>query len=458
MHIHGESEAAKRPMKNRIMGRKHIYDQDFGYSCLKPVVDWNMKHSYRKTEVVGYENIPEDGAVFFAPNHCNTLMDALVMLRANKGTTVFGARADLFNNPFIGKLMTFIRILPMVRQRDGLRNVLKNLETQETIVDTLENKVGFCIFPEGRHRPEKSLLPLGKGVFRAALAANARFGNRMPVYIVPVGIEYGDFFRYRSTSLVKYGMPINVTEHVRNSQTDNEAQIIDSMRKDLTQRMSDLFTYIKDGDNLREKWMLTKMLAIADGGKGYGDFGSSLHDGMLRNREIIAGIGTACEEHPDEMNELLEKVAQFDKYRRKDAISIYSFRKDNTILNNIGKGVAALIGLPYFIFSAIVSLPLWLTYFLLKKNIKDRAFHNTVGFGVKLAGGIIFGLIYLILAFCLAPWWMALILFALTIPSYGYFFDYIEGCRRWFSDIKVHRCKKLRKSYRKITEEYSNLK
>ena len=104
------------------------------------------------------------------------------MLGAYKGATVFGARADMFNNSFIARLMFFFRILPMVRQRDGLRNVLKNVETQDIIVATLENDVRFCMFPEGRHRPEKSLLPLGKGIFRAALAANAKFGDNKPVY------------------------------------------------------------------------------------------------------------------------------------------------------------------------------------------------------------------------------------------------------------------------------------
>ena len=111
------------------MGRKHIYDKDILYDLLKPIVDWCVKHSYRKVEVKGKENIPSDGAVIIAPNHCNTLMDALVVLRAFDNESVFGARADLFNKPFIAKLMYFVRILPMVRQRDGLRNVLKNNET-----------------------------------------------------------------------------------------------------------------------------------------------------------------------------------------------------------------------------------------------------------------------------------------------------------------------------------------
>ena len=116
------------------MGKEKIYEKDWLYDLLRPIVDWTVRHSYRRTEIHGQENLPEDGPFILAPNHCNTLMDALVMLRAYKGSTVFGARADMFNNRFVAKIMFFLRILPMVRQRDGLRNVLKNVQTQEIIV------------------------------------------------------------------------------------------------------------------------------------------------------------------------------------------------------------------------------------------------------------------------------------------------------------------------------------
>ena len=438
------------------MSRKNIYDKDLGYTILKPIVDWNTKHSYRKIEVTGKENIPTDGAVIIAPNHCNTLMDALVILQAFKDESVFGARADIFNKPFIAKIMTFVRILPMVRQRDGLRNVLKNNETQEIIVDTLENKVRFCMYPEGRHRPAHSLQTLGKGTFRAALAANSKFGDKMPVYIVPTGIEYGDYFRYRSTCLITFGEAINVTEFVKGLNVENEVQMIEPLRKELASRMSKLITFIKDDEQLYNKWALTKMLA-ADKGLRYGDFGRSLHKGMLANREIVADIEKACEDKPEEMEKLLEKVAEFDKKRRKKGISIYSFRKKNEALNAIGKAFAALIGLPYWIFSAIVSSPMWLTYNLLRSKTRDKAFHNTVGFGVKLALGTILLITYAILAFCLLPWPYALALTLLTIPSYSYFFDYIEGMRRYISDLKLLGEKKLRGKFKDIVKEFRKL-
>lgn len=438
--------------------REKIYQDDRLYNIAKVWVDWNLKQSYRKCQVHGKENIPSDGSILLAPNHCNTLMDALVMLRAHDKQTVFGARADIFNKPLIAKAMYFIRILPMIRQRDGLRNVLKNKDTQETIVETLEHNIRFCMYPEGTHRAKHSLQALGKGIFRAALAANEKFGAERPIYIVPVGIEYGDYFRYKSTSLVNYGQAINVTEFIKELDVENEAQVINALSKELSSRMSELFTYFKFDENYDAKWTLTKMIAICDRKKGYGDYGTDLYEDMLRNRQIAGDIENAMEEHPEEMAELLAEVKAFESKRKKAGISIYSFKKKSSpVLNAAGKGLAALIGLPYFLFSAVSNLPLWVTSFFIRGKIRDKAFKNTVSFGVKLALNTILLPILAILAFCLAPWWLALALLALWIPGYGYFHDYIEGCRRWFSDIRLLRNRKIWKNFKGIIKKYNNL-
>lgn len=429
------------------MSKKNIYDNDLGYDILRPIVDWHIKHSYRELQVVGKENIPTDGAVLFTPNHCNTLMDALVVLRSDKGSTVFGARADMFNRPLIARIMFFLRILPMVRQRDGLRNVLKNHESIETIVETLEHNVPFCIFPEGRHRAMHSQLPLGKGAFRAAIAANTRFGTDRPIYIVPVGIEYGDYFRYRSTSLLTFGKPINVTEFVKTMDTENEAQMMEPLRKELASSMQELITYIKDDEDYAAKWELTKIATLG--------FKGSLHDKMLNNKKVIAGIENRCAENPEQMQSLLAEVSEFEKERRSKGISIYSFEKKKPCLNALIKGLIALIGLPYFIFCSIVSLPMWGIFEILKTIIKDKAFRNTAGFGVYLVGQPVFGLIWTILAFCLAPWYYALAFVILMIPAYTYFYDYIEYVRIFISDIRLLCKNGLKKKFESIKTKLS---
>jgi hypothetical protein len=314
------------------------------------------------------------------------------------------------------------------------------------------------MYPEGTHRARHSLQVLGKGIFRAALAANEKFGAEKPIYIVPVGIEYGDYFRYRSTSLVNYGRPINVTEFIKDSDLENEAQVMEALRKELSSRMTELFTYFKFDENYDAKWALTKMIAISGRKKGYGDFGTDLYEDMLRNRKIAADIEKAMEVHPEEMNELLAEVKAFETKRKKAGISIYAFRKKSKpVMNAVGKGFAALLGLPYFIYSAITNLPLWATSFFVRSKVRDKAFRNTVSFGVKLAMTTILFPIYAALAFWLAPWWLALTMLILWLPGYAYFHDYIEGCRRWFSDIRLLRTPKLWKSFKNITKKFKKI-
>lgn len=423
---------------------KAIYEKNLLYSSLRPYVDLCCRHSYRRFEIHGEENIPADGALILTPNHCNTLMDALVMLRAHKGPTVYGARADLFNKPAIARIMHFLRILPMVRQRDGLRNVLKNHETVQTITDTLEHGVRFCIFPEGRHRPMRSQLPLGKGVFRAALSANERFGRERSVYIVPVGIEYGDYFRYHSTCLITYGEAINVTEYVKNSDTDNEAQLIDQLKKELAARMSGLITCIKDDESYRGKWELTKMLARRNNGKGRC---RDLYEKMQFNRTVIAQLEKALTENPDETGILLCRAEEFGKTVERQKLSNFSFGRKNPAANAVLKGFAALAMLPYFIFCAAASLPMWAAFAFLKTKIKDKAFRNTAGFGIKLLMGPLMFILWTALAFSFMAWPYALAVSLLTIPAYSFFHDYKEFFRRYISDLRVLGRKGLRKEY-----------
>lgn len=437
--------------------RKHIYDKDILYSALRVVwTDWRIKHSYRKREIHGLENIPKDGVHLITPNHCNALMDALAILASFKGITVFGARADMFKIPIVAKVMSFVRILPMVRQRDGLRNVLQNNQTQDIIVEILENDVRFCLFPEGTHRAKHSQLPLGKGAFRIALAANEKFGDSKPVYIVPVGLEYGDYFRYRSTSLINFGEAINVTEFLSKHEFESDPQAIDALKKELGARMKELITYIPDDENYDSKWALTKMAAIYKETKGYGQFGTKLYDSMLKNREIAAKIEEKMAENPEKMAKILERVSEFEKKRVEKKLSIYSFRKMNPTLNAFGKGIAALLGLPYFIFSGIVSLPTWGLEALIRSKTKDHAFRNTVSFGVWLGLALILVPTYAALAFSYAPWWMAIALLLLCVPAYTYVHDYVEGCRRWFSDIRLLANKKLYKEFKHIVKDFRN--
>ena len=231
---------------------RSIWDKSLGYQALRAFADPNTRASYNKAHVKG--ELPKDGAVIIAPNHTSTLMDAMVILRTRKEPTVFGARADIFKKPAIAKFLRYIRIVPMARIRDGAQSVLRNLETFAEVDEVLAHGVPFCIFPEGRHRPMHSLLPIGKGVARIAFASAAK----RQTYVVPTGIENGSFFRYRYPNTVTFGDPMDVNAFLKAHEGCTENETFHAFRQELGQRISSLITYITDDENYEATWEAVK--------------------------------------------------------------------------------------------------------------------------------------------------------------------------------------------------------
>ena len=416
-----------------------IQDDNTLYTILRPFVDHHLLKSFRRYKVIGQENIPQDGACIFGANHTNTLMDALVLLSMNSEKKVFIARGDIFKKPFIAKLMHFCRILPIYRIRDGFKSVKdNNSEIIDKAADVVRDNVKLFLYPEGSHRTKHSLRQLSKGIFHIALQANQQFGHEKPVYIVPTGIEYGDYFRYRSTALINFGEAINVTEFVNQHKDENEAVIMNGLRDLLSERLSKQISFIPDNEeNYEAIWELTK---IKSGLKG------SLESRLQRNQETIKEILEFKEREPEKADELFEKVNKFIKKRKKKGISVTSVTKEKPCLTALWKTLVAILGLPLYAVAAVSTLPIWLVTMLLKKSFKDKAWGNTISFAVETILHPIMMITCIALTFSLLPWEFALAGSVIYYFCYMYFVDFSEFIRRWASDIRWCFNKKLRKS------------
>jgi 1-acyl-sn-glycerol-3-phosphate acyltransferase len=421
---------------------KKIQDPDFWYSFLLLFVNKSTRRAYRRFEVHGKENLPKEGGVLFGVNHSNTLMDALVLLSSDNVRKVFIARGDIFKNPFVAKLLNFLRILPIFRIRNGVAAVRNNDDTLNKAVDVIHDSVDLYIFPEGMHRTKHSLLRLGKGLFHIAIDANKQFGDQRPIYIVPTAIEYGDYFRYRSTALINFGQPINVTEFLKNTQEENEAVTINQLKELLGTEISKLFTYIPDDEDYDAIWEIVKMKNEKRAG--------GLYKKMLRNRDTVSKVLQYREEHPEEAQELFRRVVDFAENRKKEKISVMSVARKYPLANFVWKLIVLLVGLPYYLASAIVDLPLWLTTKIIRSKLKDPAFGNTVSYAVNL---VLFPIVFVtgtIVAYCNLPWEWATVATVLLYYSYCVFVDYNELLRRWVSDVRWTFKMRLRKQYQSL--------
>ena len=147
-----------------------VYDKNIGYTILRTFwVNPIIKLSLRRLTIRGKENLPKDGAIIIGSNHTSALLDPLVILRAMNRATVFMTRADIFRKPFLQKIFTFLKMLPIFRIRDGYAAVKQNEEISAKCVKVLKHRYPLALFPEATHRPKHSLLGLSKGIFHIAL-------------------------------------------------------------------------------------------------------------------------------------------------------------------------------------------------------------------------------------------------------------------------------------------------
>lgn len=208
-----------------------LWENSTGYTLLRWYSDVCIWRSYSSIKVEGKDRIPTDAPVIFASNHCCTMMDPLVLLYALKRKCAFGARADIFRKPKANKALRWLRIVPLARERDGMSAVSGNQQIFDEIVECLDNQVPFCLYVEGTHRPQRILQrPVKKGVFRLAELAEEKTGKK--IYIVPVGLTYGDFFRYMKPAKVRFGQPLPLDD-VRDMNSRDRLEMLGDRIQDL---------------------------------------------------------------------------------------------------------------------------------------------------------------------------------------------------------------------------------
>ncbi|MBQ2424210.1 MAG: 1-acyl-sn-glycerol-3-phosphate acyltransferase [Alistipes sp.] len=434
---------------------RKIQDNDHLYNFLRYYVDLAIKLSYRNVRYVGREKIPQDGAIIYAPNHTNALMDALVLLAMDRKPKVFVARADIFRNRKLAKILTWLKIMPIMRIRDGYDEVKKNNETFEKAVDVLRDKIPFCIFPEGTHQAKYSSLPLSKGIFRIAFQAQEMMPD-MPLYIVPVGVRYGNFFRFRSTVRVQIGDPINVGEFIAAHSDLTTAEQMNTIKEELTTRMQETIFYIPNDENYDAiyeicaavvKQQVRRMGAVSGASRPHP---LDLH--FEANNITVKQIADLQQSDPQRAARLIELGNQASVMRKSQQISLASVSVKFPVLSRILKILFALVALPYCLPVSVLTLPIKLVCNFIFTKLRDYAFRNSVRFMLNLLLWPLLMIVYSAVAYALLPWQWALPVTLALLPAPIVAHETWRLLRLGVSDCRLLADSKLRAIYREIRE------
>jgi 1-acyl-sn-glycerol-3-phosphate acyltransferase len=413
------------------MGKENIEKYSAGYALLKSVAGfWHNNVFYRKVIVMGRENIKSGDPLIFAPNHQNALMDALAVLFTHSGQPVFLARADIFRKKMIAAILYFLKILPVYRIRDGFSSLKANDDIFLKTIDVLKNKNGLVILPEGDHAGFRRLRQLKKGICRVAFQSDEATGFTLNIKLIPVGIEYSHYTRFRQVLTVVYGKPIEVSEYYELYKESPE-RALNELRSRLSEEMKSNMIHIPE-ENYEA---LDELRSMING--RYGD--DIRFPKFFRDRILI-----------DKLNQLKgTNKAVFDRIcdlslqiKNKTGELKIDYRLLEKKKHPLGWLIAGMLGIvltfPLFIYGNIFNLTFLEIPNLQIRKIKDPQFHSSIKYGISLALAFVFLPLYLLLSLIfLSPWWMGILIF-LSLPLSGLFaWDYYLMLKRILGGFKV---------------------
>jgi 1-acyl-sn-glycerol-3-phosphate acyltransferase len=436
------------------MGKENIENYSTRYALLKSVSGfWHNNIFYRKVIVLGRENINPDEHLIFAINHQNALMDALAVLFTHKGQPVFLARADIFKKKSIAAILYFLKILPVYRIRDGFSSLKGNDEIFQKTIDVLKNKNGLIILPEGSHEGFRRLRQLKKGICRIAFQADEATGFNLKIKIIPVGLEFSNYTRFRQVLTVVYGKPIEVSEYFE-TYKENHEKALNDLRSRLSDELKGIMVHI---ESEKDYEAIDELRSIING--RYSD--DIKFPKLFRDRILINKLNQLKESDQDVFNNICDLSLRIKKKATELKTDYRLLEKKKHSLFWLVSGLLGLaITLPLFIYGNIFNLTFLEIPNLQIKKIKDPQFHSSIKYGTSLALAFIFLPVYLVLSLILfSPFWLGIIIF-LTLPLSGLFaWNYYLQLHRIIGGFRIRGLiKKNDKKFSILRKDHEKLK
>ncbi len=380
-------------------------------------------HWFSDVEINGEENIPEDNPYIILPCHQNGLMDCVTLLGVFKKPITFFAKSAIFVNARVIQFLTFLRIMPAYRQREGIQNVSKNEDNFLKAVDLLLLGFPLCIMPEGGQREKHHLHPFVKGPFRIAFHTQENLPEGKTIYLIPVGIDYGHYDRMGYPLVLNIAQPVNVNAYM-DVHKENPAKALNIIKEDVYSLLSANMLDIRSEEYYPVIYMASYTYNFLMLDKL--DLIDNQTNRLKARQAIVRYLDELAAQTPENLSALAGKCNLWLK-KKPDFVSMandYPKQKLVWVL------LYLLLLLPVFTYGVILNIFVVLFVVILNPKLKNTGFSSTLKYVFFLTLSPINHLLFAILVgLATSSWVISVVTFLTGMPVTVFCGKYVRRIR-----------------------------
>lgn len=274
---------------------------------------------FRRTIVIGRDQIPPEGPLIVASNHPSAFMEASVLATVLGRQLHFLVRGDVFN-PRFRWLFRWTNQIPIYRQKDGISNLRKNASSFDLTYQRLADRHAVLIFPEAKTTLEKKMRPIQRGTAHLAFGTLPAMKEGEKLLVLPVGVNFMEPRIPGTDVVVRFGQPFITPDATRE---DRDA--IEQFTETLSDAMSPLILQVHEHGYEKHFDVLASVyLKIIERGKS----NMAIHDDLKQ----IEGLVNAHEKHKELLIEVHDYIHQLKRHKAAEAIYYPNIVRTNRLL------------------------------------------------------------------------------------------------------------------------------
>jgi len=375
------------------------------YRFLRLTIGWYMQIHVKRIFVKGHEQVPKDGPIIFAANHCNAFLDAALLVLTIKRPVWYLARADVFKKPWQRFILKRLHLIPVYRIQDGVDSIESNKKTFEACANLMKEGKALLIFSEGNAKPEHRLRPLKKGTARIAVQAAEAMNWSDNLIIMPLGINYTEHTLFRTEVMLGFGKPLVVNAYKKQIEMDLDKGL-NSMTSDIFEGIKNEILHIPE----KEQDLFAHIaMDLGRGGQEYPLFRYRFNnEGRLDIEQSV--LANFIEYDNEALRADLIQHEQRGKELQLPLSLTHSEKPSSRLFFLLLGFIPAILGLIFH------SIPMRLSFWFTKKTVRDPQFVSSVLMATGFFFNFIWYIIWIVVLILFSP--MALILLAI-LPFCG---------------------------------------